>query len=173
MFKAVFVERDGLILDNRTLISIPEQMTILPGVGQALKILQNNGFRLFVISNQEGVELGLIDEDVLMEIHDLMCDTLLEEHEVLIEAVAYCPHYKEECECRLPNPTMIRDLAEVFEIDLSESYVIGRSDEVIKAGKRARCRTVFVSNDAKRSVADLTCYNLLDAARKIAMENWL
>ena len=138
-------------------------MKLLPGVPQALKQLKDAGYKLIVVTNQAGVARGYYTEEDVKILHQYM-NQLLEKEGAEIDAFYYCPHHphkgykgevpelKIECDCRKPKPGMLLKAADDYNIDLSQSYMIGDGENDIKAGLAAGCKTILVNGagtDAK------------------------
>jgi D-glycero-D-manno-heptose 1,7-bisphosphate phosphatase len=181
MTKAVFLDRDGVI--NRKApegdyITSSEDFQILPGVAEAISLLNRAGLRVIVVTNQRAIAKGLLTIAGLKKIHDRMCESLARSGAV-IDSIQFCPHdYDPPCACRKPAPGMLLDAAREIGIDLKASWMIGDSDIDIQAGKNAGCRTarIFASNEnsnangidsGKSSIADVKAASLLDAVHQI------
>lgn len=148
MKTAVFLDRDGVInevLTNRVkFVNKPRDLYFLPGVPVAIKNLNEYFDYIFVVTNQGGVGLGYMKEEQLQKIHEHMITELKKEGAMVHEAV-YCPHKpKEGCDCRKPNAKLIQDLAERYDVDLANSFMVGDTDTDIIAGKKAGTKTVFI-----------------------------
>ncbi len=140
MRKAIFLDRDGTLNDDPGYLSRPEQMALLPGVGEGLRALVQGGFILVVVSNQSGVGRGLIPQGALTQIHQRLQD-LLVPYGVVIEHFELCIHRPEaECACRKPKPKLILDAAQNLGIQLSASYMVGDKLSDIEAGQAAGCK---------------------------------
>lgn len=149
MQKAVFLDRDGVINDGSLYYTYkPEDFYINEGVAEGLKLLQEHGFLLIVVTNQGGVAKGLYTETDVRITHVYMLE-LLERLGVRISSVYYCPHHSDisPCECRKPSPGMIVKAIEEWNINRSESYLIGDSDRDIKAAMAAGITPVKVSKN--------------------------
>jgi len=173
MYKAAFLDRDGVI--NRKAPTEDEYVTrweeikILPGVPQAIALLNQASFRVILVSNQRSVAKGLITAADLDSLHRRMCDELARAG-AKIDGVYYCPHdLQPPCGCRKPQPGMLLQAARAHEIDLAASWMIGDSDKDVEAGKKAGCRTVRVlrANETGNSSADVVARSLLEATRRI------
>jgi D-glycero-D-manno-heptose 1,7-bisphosphate phosphatase len=153
MNKAIFLDRDGVInevLSERVrYVNKPEDFYLLPGVADAIAIFRKLGYLIFVVTNQGGIGMGYMKLSVLKSIHRKMREVLLMENEqAIIDDIAYCPHRpRDGCDCRKPKPGMIIDLAEKYNIDLSQSYMIGDMESDIEAGRSAGCKTVWIGKD--------------------------
>jgi D-glycero-D-manno-heptose 1,7-bisphosphate phosphatase len=172
MKKAAFLDRDGVI--NR---KAPEgqyvtrwaDMEFLPGSREAIRLLNDAGFLVVVVSNQRCVAKGLITTEDLESMHARMCR---EFHTAgaNIDAVYYCPHDNHPpCGCRKPQPGMLLDAARAHDVELSVSWMIGDSERDVQAGRNAGCKTAHVvaEEQAASSGADLVAMSLLDATHKI------
>lgn len=167
MTKAIFLDRDGVINRNTHYVNKPEDFHILPHVPNAIKLLKEAGFKIFVVTNQGGIAKGFIDEEILKQIHLKLLDKIPE-----IDDIRYCPNY--DSFERKPNPGMIYDLAYEHEIYMSESYIIGDMLTDCIAGKRAGLTTFLLSTDImefnkyyNNEHVDYTAEDLMDAAKKI------
>lgn len=167
--KAVFLDRDGVInevLSKRVkFVNKPSQFYLLDGVGEAVRLINEKNYLVFVVTNQGGIGLGYMKEEQLIKVHERMKEVLAE-FRAFIDDVVYCPHKpKEGCECRKPNSKMLEDLAEKYEIDLKHSYMIGDRDVDIMAGKKAGTKTVLIGDDI--GISDYHFPSLLEAVRWI------
>lgn len=158
MQKAVFLDRDGVITEINTnrvyRINSPDNVFLLPGVAEAIRSLNDNGFNVFIVTNQGGIGLGYLGEEVLARIHLKLQALLLGEADAMIDDIVYCgdkPHDtgdpnkpQDEGSCRKPLPAMILDLAERHQIDLARSYTIGDMRSDIMAGNSAGTRTILI-----------------------------
>ena len=175
----VFCDRDGTICKEHygTYIGSWEMFEFLPGVLEAFRLFADAGFKVFVVSNQAGINKGVITQQQLEEVTKRM----LQEVEAAgghIEDVAYCPHRPEErCGCRKPAPGLLLKLAEKHNIDLSSAWMVGDLAMDVEAGKAAGCKTAVLKTGRPKSQQDwetilalqpdLIAEDLLDAARKI------
>ena len=151
MNKAVFLDRDGTIIEDVGYLSSPEQIKFIPGSVASIRSLNQAGFKVIVISNQSGVARGHFGEDMLQTIDKIVHRGLLHGGAHL-DAHYYCPHhpqhgvypYKQECDCRKPNTGLIKKAIEKFDIEASSSFMIGDKATDIELGKRAGVKTVLV-----------------------------
>ncbi|MCA1053921.1 HAD family hydrolase [Rossellomorea aquimaris] len=169
MNRAIFLDRDGVINEVKTkrvkFVNKPEQFYFLEGVKEAVKLLTDEGFQLFVVTNQGGVGLGYLTHEQLETIHDYMVAEL-EIAGGKIHEVSCCTHKPHEgCSCRKPEPGMLLDLSERYDLDLSSSYMIGDREPDIEAGRKAGCKTILiVESPSPLYDADHVFSNLLEAA---------
>lgn len=167
MFQGVFLDRDGVINEVLTkrvkFVNKPGDFHFLTGALEGIRMLTEADFKLFVVTNQGGVGLGYMKNQMLEKIHLHMVNEIGVAGGK-IEEVAACIHKPHEgCLCRKPGPKMIVDLAKRHTIDLPRSFMIGDRDVDIEAGKAAGTRTVFIGEAA--GVGDYQFPSLLDAAR--------
>jgi len=155
MERAVFLDRDGTIIEDTGYISECDKIKFLPGVSKAIRLLNENGFRVIVITNQAGVARGYFTEETVKEINDYVQKSLAKQ-EAFIDMIYYCPHHVEgiikedrkECYRRKPNPGMIVKPVGEFGIDLKNSFVIGDKISDIEAGHRAGCKTILLDSES-------------------------
>ena len=175
--KACFLDRDGTLNVEVSYLHEPEKLKLEKYVPEALKLLQDNGFKLIVITNQAGVARGMYEEKDIALVHEKMQE-FLKEYGVQIDGFYYCPHHPDfsgKCECRKPGTALLRQAAEDFNIDLSRSYMIGDRLSDIQAGENACCKKSFLVKtgygiEAAASHADYPfniAENLFEAAEKI------
>jgi histidinol-phosphate phosphatase family protein len=125
MNKAVFLDRDGTIIEEKNYLSDPAQVNILPGVGRGLQLLSNHGFKLILTTNQSGIARKYFTLSQLKSVHKKMV-MLLAKSGVKLDAIYYCPHAPDDrCSCRKPLIGMILKAKTRFNLDLTKSYSIG------------------------------------------------
>lgn len=170
MHSGIFLDRDGVINEVLTervkFVNKPADFYLLEGVGEAIKLFNDAGYKVFVVTNQGGVGLGFMDESDLLAVHQKMAEDLGKSGAV-IDEVVYCPHKPSAgCACRKPKPTMILDLAEKHDIDLARSYMIGDRAADIAAGKEAGVMTILIGEreDQQKVAAGLCFPHLYSAA---------
>jgi len=140
MKKTIFLDRDGTINDDRNAeyISKVEDFTFLPGSIEALKLLQDSGFQLIIITNQSGIGRKYYTEEDYQRLTKYMLHEL-EKDEIKIKAIYYCSHSPEsKCACRKPNPLMIEKAVNEHNVDISNSYMIGDKTSDITMGVEAK-----------------------------------
>jgi len=146
---AVFLDRDGVLVEDVHFLTEPGQLKILPGVAEALRDLQDR-FYLIVVTNQSGIARGLLTEDDLLEIHAELVSRLGSQG-ALLDGLYYCPHlpeasisaYKVECRCRKPGPGMLEQAAGDWGIDLSRSVMAGDMPRDIEAARAAGVKGII------------------------------
>ena len=151
MEKIVFLDRDGTLNEEVHYLHRTEDLHILPGVPQALRMLKEAGFKLVVVTNQAGVARGYYTEEDVKALHRYM-NRLLMEQGAAIDAFYYCPHhpehgvgaYKVQCRCRKPDTGMFEMAGEQFQVDKEHSYMIGDKLLDTEAGRRFGVEPVLV-----------------------------
>ncbi|MGM0750962.1 MAG: D-glycero-alpha-D-manno-heptose-1,7-bisphosphate 7-phosphatase [Bacillota bacterium] len=172
MKKAVFLDRDGVINEVKTqrvtFVNRPDQFYFLEGVLDAIKLLTESDFLIFVVTNQGGVGLGYLSHEQLRSIHDHMVMEI-EKAGGLIQEVSCCTHKQHEgCKCRKPEAGMLLDLAQKYGLDIGQSYMVGDRDVDIEAGRKAGCTTILLADGPSPLFnADYMFTNLMEAAEFI------
>ena len=168
--KAIFLDRDGVINEVKTtrvtFVNHPKQFYFLEGSLEAIKILSQAGYMIFVVTNQGGVGLGYLSMDQLQSIHEYMLQEI-KSSGGNVHDISSCIHKPlEGCSCRKPEPGMLLDLAKEYDLDLSSSYMIGDREPDIEAGRRAGTKTILLSSEHSTSTyqADKVFKNLLEAS---------
>ena len=149
---AVFLDRDGVLIEDRDLLVDPAEICVLEGVPEALVRLHDAGFPLVVVSNQAVVARGLATEAEVDAIHVHLRQLLRRAGAPDLDAIYYCPHhpeatlaaYRVACECRKPRPGLLLQAARQRGLDLSASFLVGDRMTDVAAGARAGCRTVLL-----------------------------
>lgn len=153
--KAFFLDRDGTINKYVGFLRNVDKFELIEGVTDAIKKINQSGYLCIVVTNQPVIARGEVSYEELENIHQKM-ETLLGFEGAYIDGLYYCPHHphkgyvgevpelKINCECRKPKPGMLLQAAKDFNIDLSESYMVGDGENDILAGKAAGCKTVLL-----------------------------
>ncbi len=149
--KAVFLDRDGTIIEEANYLADPDGVRLLDGAAKGIQMLKEAGYFIVVTTNQSGVARGYFSEETLRQVNERMRVHLREEG-TDIDALYYCPHYEQgsleefalACECRKPLPGMIHQASREHELDLYQSWVIGDKTADIEFGRAVDCRTVLV-----------------------------
>lgn len=152
-FKAVFMDKDGTLIENVHHDADPAKVRLVPGAGELCRELTERAFRIIVVANQPGVTLGLITRRQLLGVRDEI-DSRLREFGSALDAFYYCPHNPygigmmrpSRCSCHKPRPGLLQRAARRFGISLSSSWMVGDTLDDIESGNRAGCRTILVDN---------------------------
>lgn len=164
MNRAIFLDRDGVINKNTHYVNCVEDFHILPKVKDALMLFKQAGYKIFVVTNQGGIEKGFLTHEDLEEMHDYMKKQLPE-----IDSIHYCAVYNSFN--RKPNPGMIYQHALSYDIFLNESWMIGDMFTDIQAGLRAGCKTALVVNNIQESFkASGKAHIIGDSLYQVAIE---
>jgi D-glycero-D-manno-heptose 1,7-bisphosphate phosphatase len=123
--RAVFLDRDGTLIEDKDYLHLPEEVVIYPGVGPALKRLQDAGFKLFIVTNQSGVGRGMFPLEDVHRVHEHLCRELAKDG-VRFEKIYIAPEAPDQSSRgRKPSPQFLLDARDEFGIDLSQSYMVG------------------------------------------------
>lgn len=141
---AAFLDRDGVINLDDAYVGTRERLRWMPGIAPAIRALNEDGYYVFVFTNQSGVARGFFSEDDVRTLHSWMRDELLREG-ARIDDFRYCPHhpdgvvpaYTRECDWRKPQAGMVLDLMKHWPVDRERSFVIGDKQRDLDAGKAA------------------------------------
>jgi len=150
MKRAVFIDRDGTINEEKEYLYRTDDLVFIPGAPQAIRLLNEAGFLVIVVTNQSGVARGYYTEEDVHLLHRHIA-SLLEQSGARVDAWFYCPHhpagrgsYALPCRCRKPLPGMLLEAAGRFAIDLESSVMIGDKLADMEAGAAAGCRSILV-----------------------------
>ena len=156
--KAVFLDRDGTINKYVGFMRDIENFELIDGVADAIKEINKSGYLAIVVTNQPVIARGEVTYEELNLIHNKM-ETLLGNEGAYLDAIYYCPHHphsgyegeipelKFDCDCRKPKPGMLLKAAKDYNIDLSQSYMVGDSENDIVAGEAAGCKSVLLGDE--------------------------
>jgi D-glycero-D-manno-heptose 1,7-bisphosphate phosphatase len=179
VLSAVFLDRDGVINENREdYVKSVDELKFLPGSVEAISRLTAAGFRVIIVSNQQGVGRGLILHETLEQINKALLDELASVGSG-VSGIYYCPHLKEEdCACRKPKPGLLLQAAADMGFDVAGSVFVGDSVGDIEAGRAAGCQTILVLSGktmehevaAMRTRPDHVVPDLSEAAELIVRE---
>lgn len=173
--KAIFLDRDGTINKYVGFLRNIDDFELLSGVAEAIRKINESGYLAIVITNQPVIARGEVTWDQLEMIHNKM-ETLLGKEGAYLDKIYFCPHHpnkgfegeiselKIDCECRKPKPGMLLKAAKDFNIDLSESWMVGDGKNDVLAGKNAGCRTALIGSEDFGQ--DLTVNSLGDFIEK-------
>ena len=156
--RAIFLDRDGTINKYKGFLTNPEDFELLPGVAETIRTINHSGYLCIVVSNQPVIARGDCTFEELQTIHDKM-ETLLGKEGAFVDGIYFCPHhpdkgfkgelpeYKIDCDCRKPKAGLLLQAAKDWNIDLSQSYMIGDSDRDVEAGQNAGCKaSILLAN---------------------------
>lgn len=139
MNRAVFLDRDGLLIEDRGYISSPEEVVLVAGVSGALARLRTQAWRLVVVSNQSGVGRGWITHQQHIAVHQRF-EALLAKEGIHLDGAFYCLHSPgDACSCRKPQPGLLLRAADSLGVDLCRSCMVGDRESDVEAGLAAGC----------------------------------
>jgi D-glycero-D-manno-heptose 1,7-bisphosphate phosphatase len=169
---AVFLDRDGTLVEEVNYLSRIEDLRLFPYTVGAVKLLKDSGFLVIVVTNQSGIGRGVFDEAAMHAIHE----EIQSELPGMIDAFYFCPHLPcDGCRCRKPNTGMIESAMEDFYIDLQNSWMIGDKKIDVETGQLAGVKTALVLTGYGRQhqtilevAPNIISDNLGDAALRIA-----
>jgi D-glycero-D-manno-heptose 1,7-bisphosphate phosphatase len=178
--RAVFLDRDGTIIVEKHYLHRVEDVELISGAPEAIRLLRERGFLIIVVTNQSGVARGRFQLDSVSAVHERL-DEELARFGASVDAYYVCPHHPDgevapfsgECECRKPLPGMLLAAARDFPIDLPASYMIGDKAVDLEAGIGAGCRPLLVLTgygvaEGEKAPSEIPRYaDLLDAAKAI------
>ena len=170
--KAIFLDRDGTINKYVGFLRNIDDLELIDGVSEAIKLINQSGYLAIVVTNQPVIARGDVTWEELHEIHKKM-ETLLGKDGAYIDGIYICPHhpdkgfegerpeYKFDCDCRKPKPGLLLQAAKDFNIDLSQSYMIGDSERDVEAGKNAYAKSSMMIEKNQDNA-------LLDAVKEVS-----
>lgn len=178
--KAVFLDRDNTLIFDEGFMTKPDQIRLLAGAAEAVKLINQSGYLAIVVTNQPVIARGDCTFEELQQLH-IRLETLLGKEGSYLDDIFFCPHhpdkgfegerpeYKIECNCRKPKPGMLRMAADKYNIDLSQSFMVGDSTNDILAGQAAGCKTAFIGDLQKGTMlgADIIESNVLKTLEKV------
>src|SRR5437899_10229489 len=159
---AIFVDRDGTIMQDVDYCSDPQEVKIFPGVREALRRLKSNGFKLIIITNQSGIGRGFF---TIKQYRAVEAEVLQQLGDGLIDATYFCPDIPgQHSSCRKPAPGMILQATGEHQIDLSRSFFFGEKEIDAECGRNAGVRTIRVQTglqpDTAASIANSVAVQL-------------
>jgi len=150
---AVFLDRDGTLIEDTGYPRDPATVRLLRGAAEALRVLEAHSLLLVVISNQSGIGRGIIAPAQAGAVADRFVECLAE-HGARVHASYYCPHTPDEqCPCRKPAPGMLLRAAAEWGIALERSFMVGDKPSDVEAGQRVGCRSIHLTLAAKDGCA--------------------
>lgn len=171
MAKVIFLDRDGIInkpAKEHEYITRWENFEFLENVPEAIKLLNDAGYKIVVISNQRGITRGIMTKDEVDELHKRV-NEYLNKKDANIDCFLYCPHEIGKCNCRKPDIGLFLAAERLYDVDKPHSYMIGDSESDIVAGHSFGVKTVFIGGC--NSLADICCESLYEAVQIILHGN--
>src|SRR5574341_911300 len=147
--RAIFLDRDGTINEEAGYIAAPGQFRLFGFATEAVRLINQAGWRAIVVTNQSGVARGHFTEEFLRQIHELMEDSLRAQ-DARLDAIYSCVHHPDfghpplRCDCRKPRPGLIERAAKDFDLDLGECFVVGDRYRDVETGHAVGASGVLV-----------------------------
>ncbi len=185
MNRAVFLDRDGTIIEEVGYLDRIDRLHLFPETVDALRALQRAGLRVIIATNQSGIAQGLFTEQFVRDLHNHLTERLAHGG-VRLDGIYYCPHhpeaklaaYRAMCDCRKPGPGLLQQAARDLDLDLGRSYMIGDRWRDLRAGQAmgtagVLVRTGYGETEALQAThgsgADVVVDNLAAAASWILL----
>jgi D-glycero-D-manno-heptose 1,7-bisphosphate phosphatase len=148
VYKAVFFDRDGVLnKERKDYVKSVDELEIFENIGEIIKKLKNNGFKIIVITNQSAINRNLTNDKKIIEIHNSI-QKFLKNYNTSIDRFYYCPHLpNENCDCRKPKSGLLIKAASDMDIDLQSSWMVGDNDTDIIAGENVGCKSIKIKNN--------------------------
>ncbi|MCX8038120.1 MAG: HAD family hydrolase [Candidatus Sumerlaeia bacterium] len=155
MNRAVFLDRDGTLIEDVGYLRTTDEILFFPETFAALQRLTPH-FLLFLVTNQPGVDEGMLTAEEVEAVNAHVCAQLAARG-IPIAAVYVCPHRRERnCACRKPSPHFLHEAARAYDLDLERSFLVGDHPHDIEAARRAGARGVYVrTGHGAKHLADL------------------
>ena len=186
MRRAVFLDRDGTLIEEAGYLDSFERLAFFPYTVDAVRVLNRGGFAVVVVTNQSGVARGIVREAFVQEAHQRI-GAVVAAGGARIDGFYYCPHhpdglvaqFRARCECRKPAPGLLRRAAGELQLDLARSFAVGDRWHDVAAGRAAGTRAVLVRTGVGRAqeaastpelAADAVVENLMEAAAWILQQ---
>jgi rfaE bifunctional protein nucleotidyltransferase chain/domain len=170
---AVFLDRDGTIIEEMDYLHEPERIRILPHAMEGVKRFQDMGYRIVILTNQPGIGIGYYSKEDFYRVNRTLLKSFSEKG-ILVDKIYFCPHSKsEKCACRKPEQALIQRARRELNLDLSRSVIIGDKTSDIETGMRAAMRTILVRTGFKGEDGeypirpDFTAEDLIEASAMI------
>ncbi|PLX19057.1 MAG: HAD family hydrolase [Candidatus Muiribacterium halophilum] len=146
MNKAIMLDRDGTIIQDKDYLKDPEDIELIKGADKALKRLSDIGFNLIIVTNQSGIARGMFTLEDVYKVNNRLSD-ILAEKDVFIKKYYICPHHPEfdgQCDCRKPGIKNVKIAEKEFDIDLKSSYFVGDKCSDVLCGRNAGMKGILV-----------------------------
>jgi len=170
--RAVFLDRDGTMAKNVNYCSRPEDFELFSNTPKAIKLLNEYGFKVIVITNQSGIGRGYFTLETLAKIHKKMRKELAKE-EAWVDSIYYCHHHPDDnCNCRKPKPKLVLQAAKEHDVDLKHSFVVGDLPIDVQLGEAVGCQTILIQDSSSLTLPDdvrpdAIAPNILEAVQAI------
>lgn len=190
MDKVIFLDRDGTINEEVNYLYRPEDLVLLPGAAEAIRLLRDNGYKIVVVTNQAGVARGYYTCQDVERLHEYLNERLKKQG-AWVDHFFYCPHhpvygigeYKKKCDCRKPGTGMFKMAERYYQIDKGSSYMIGDKLLDLEAGLHYGVKGILAGTGygaglhaeqkkrQEKPIYDFYAETLMDGARYIIEGN--
>ena len=154
MHRAVFMDRDGTVSEEIGYLYEAGLYKPFSYAGPAIRRINDSGMKAVLITNQSGIGRGYFDEAMVHQVHDLL-RLELARYGARLDAVYFCPHRPDDgCDCRKPQPGMLRRAEKDLNIDLAGSYVIGDKHVDVETGYAVGAKSILVLTGYGREERD-------------------
>lgn len=156
MNKVLFLDRDGVVNVEKNYVYQIEDFEFMPGIFDLCRNYQKKGYLIIIFTNQAGIARGFYTEDDFRALTSWMVKEFAK-NEITITNVYHCPHHPEftgECECRKPNPGMLLKAGKEYNIDFSQSIVVGDKESDLEAGRRCGIKKLYHVDKWFKKVSD-------------------
>ena len=151
MQKALFLDRDGVINVEKDYLYKIEDFEFIDGIVELCRYYQDNGYKIFVVTNQSGIARGYYSEDDFAKLSKWIIKEF-SKYGIDITKTYHCPHHPDingKCECRKPKPKMLLDAEKEFDLDMKNSIMIGDKERDIEAGLNAGVGKTYLFDESK------------------------
>ena len=165
---AVFLDRDGTLIEDKGFLADPAGVVVLPTVGAALRLLAARGFAAIVISNQSGIARGVLDDERVRRVNAEI-ERRLGDDGAAIDGWYWCPHYGVGCACRKPEPALVQRAVDEHALTLARGAMVGDRGSDVELGQRVGIAGILVPGPYAYvgPEPDLRARTLLEAAEWI------
>lgn len=171
MKPAIFIDRDGTLIEEVNYLSRVEDLRLFPSTADAIKLFKEKDFLVIVVTNQSGIGRGIYTDADMHAVHDAIQLQL----DGAIDAFYFCPHLPDaDCKCRKPGLGMINSARSDLEIDMENSWMVGDKKIDVETGVNAGIKTAFVltgygkqHRDSLETKPDITADDLGEVAVRI------
>jgi len=155
---AIFLDRDGTLIEEKGYLRQPEEVEFLPGIFEALKKIKDR-YLLFIVTHQPGISRGHLKPEEVERVNSFLRHRLAQEG-IIIQKIYVCPHQREEnCECLKPKPYFLFQASQEFGVDLLSSYVIGDHPADVELARQAGASGIYLlTGHGPKHLSELTHY---------------
>ncbi|MFH1307843.1 MAG: D-glycero-beta-D-manno-heptose 1,7-bisphosphate 7-phosphatase [archaeon] len=172
--KAVFLDRDGVINEDKGYVHKIEDFRVFPGVFEALKKLKQSDFKLVIVTNQSGIGRGYYSEQDYLELTEQIIK-IFKQQDIEFDDILYCPHSPDEnCDCRKPSPKLFLDAIKKFNLVPDNCWIIGDKFSDVKPAEKIGCKSILIKSSYTEKLTDnnlLTAKDLYEAVEIILSKN--